>query len=151
MELLRDTDIDFMKYRKVFVIVSVALVLTAVMAVFVHGKLNVGIDFAGGTQLTLRFQDQPEVDDIRRLLAGAGYDDAQIQRFGEESVNEVMIKTPLVEGSEEGSQEGVLQALDDRFNPDVGFDLNRSGAEALADLLLQRDPEGLAAEGEEAA
>ncbi|MGD2116177.1 MAG: protein translocase subunit SecF, partial [Acidobacteriota bacterium] len=42
-------------------------------------------------------------------------------------------------------------ALDDRFNPDVGFDLNRSGAEALADLLLQRDPEGLAAEGEEAA
>ncbi len=56
MEFLRDTKIDFMKYRTFFVVVSAILVITGALAVFVHGKLNMGIDFVGGTQLTLRFQ-----------------------------------------------------------------------------------------------
>ena len=148
MEFLRDTHIDFMKYRKGFVVVSVVLVLISVMAVFVHGKLNMGIDFAGGTQLTLQFQEHPEVNELRAVLEGAGFDDALIQRFGQSESNEVLIKTPQLEsGSEEGSQDAVLKALDQRFNPQGGFDLNRSGAEAIGGLLTKLDPEGVVAEG----
>ncbi len=147
MEFFRDTKIDFMRYRKVFVIVSLALLVTSVMAIFVHGKLNMGIDFAGGTQLTLRFQERPEINHLRDVLAGAGYDEAQIQRFGEQGLHEVILKTPVEEGSEEGSQAGLLAALDGEYNPDVGFDLNRSGSEALTDMLVEHDPEGIVAEG----
>lgn len=175
MEFLRDTKIDFMKYRKGFVVVSVVLLLISVLAVFVHGKLNMGIDFAGGSQITLRFQDRPEVDELRNVMAAAGFEDALIQRFGEETVNEVMIKTPLaevdeaaaegdeaqaapesapVEGqaaeeadSETERQAEVLAALDARFNQGVVFDLNRSGSEALANELTRLDPEGVVEEG----
>jgi preprotein translocase subunit SecF len=144
MEFLRDSNFDFMKYRRLWVAVSVVLVVVSVLAVFVHGKLNIGVDFAGGTQLTLQFQEEPVVDEIRGILAGAGLDDAQIQRFGESGSNEVLIKAPVAEEGAQENQERILAALDQRYNADArGVDLNRAGADAVAGLLAQLDPEGV--------
>jgi len=53
MDILRDTNIDFMKYRKFWIWVSLILVAIGVVSIFAPVKLNLGIDFAGGTQLTL--------------------------------------------------------------------------------------------------
>ena len=165
MEFLRDTNIDFMKYRKVFVVVSAILAIVAILAVFVHGKLNIGVDFAGGTQLTLKFQEQPQIDEIRSVLQQAGFTEAQLQRFGEDGANEVLIRTPLEDeeigeeaagagetaapaapgDEEESGQSRILAALDQRYNTEAAgaFDLNRSGSSALADLLARLDPSGL--------
>lgn len=144
MEFLRDTHIDFMKYRRAWIVASVVLVVLSVLAVFVHGRLNIGVDFAGGTQLTLKLQEEPEVDDIRGVLVAAGLDDVQIQRFGETGSNEVLIKTPVAEEGAQENQERILAALDQRYNPEArGLDLNRSGADAVAGLLVQLDPEGV--------
>ncbi len=148
MEFLRDTKIDFMKYRTFFVVVSAILVITGALAVFVHGKLNMGIDFVGGTQLTLRFQQPPQVDDLRSMLASAGLDDVQIQRFGEKDANEVIVKTPVAKKGEEGRQGQVMSALDKRLNGLSGqMDLNRVGSAALSELLLQDDPAGVGSQG----
>jgi preprotein translocase subunit SecF len=143
MEFFRDTKIDFMKYRKYFVMLSLALLAVGVLAVFFHGKLNLGIDFAGGTQLTLKFRERPEIDELRDVVADAGIAEAQIQRFGEEGANEVIIKTPTVEGQEEGTRNLVVDALSARYQTTTtgDFDLNRRGSDALADLLLELDPD----------
>ncbi len=152
MEFFRDTKIEFMKYRKFFVVVSATLIVIAIFAIFVHGKLNLGIDFVGGTQLTVRFTERPEVDRLRVILADAGIGDAQIQRFGELEVNEVLIKTGTLAGSEEGSSNLVVAALDRALNESPGgFDLNERGRDALTELLLAEDPDGLrSGDGEEA-
>jgi preprotein translocase subunit SecF len=145
MEFFRDTNIQFMTYRKYWVVVSVVLLVISIFAVFVHGKLNLGIDFAGGTQLTLKFSESPEVDSLRSLVEGAGVREAQIQRFGAAEDNEVLVKTPSLEGSEEGSRGLVVSALLERYPPTgTGPDLNRVGPDAIADLLAGRDPDGLA-------
>jgi preprotein translocase subunit SecF len=149
MELLRNTNIDFMKYRKYWVVVSLIVVAVGVFAVFVHGKLNIGIDFAGGTQINLKFRERPDVDRLRTVLAAAGLGEVQIQRFGAEEENEVILKTPIVEGSEEGSREQVVQALGREFSPPTSGrpagrpDVNAIGADALAALLAARDPDGV--------
>ncbi|MBV8203292.1 MAG: hypothetical protein JOZ15_21980, partial [Acidobacteria bacterium] len=110
MRLLGDTNIDFMKYRKFWIIISLVLITVFFFAVFtIHFKE--GIDFAGGTQLTLRFREKPQVDQLRSLLAAAGLGDAEIQRFGDESANEAIIKTAVAKGTEEGSRERVVSAL----------------------------------------
>jgi preprotein translocase subunit SecF len=146
MEFFRDTNIQFMKYRKYWVVVSVVLLVISIFAVFVHGKLNLGIDFAGGTQLTLKFNESPEVDRLRSLVEGTGVRDAQIQRFGAAEDNEVLVKTPSLEDSEEGSRGLVVDSLLEAYPPSgTGPDLNRVGPEAVADLLLNRDPDDLAA------
>lgn len=152
MELLRDTNFDFMKYRKFWVVVSLALVLAGLFSVFVHGNLNVGIDFAGGTQITLKFRETPNIDRLRQVLASQGMGDAQIQRYGNEPDNEVMIKTRLVEGKEEGSRDQVLQALNQQLNGGLGGkpDLNQIGTEAVTELLVQADPARVGGQGPEA-
>ena len=60
MQFLTHTNFDFMKYRKVWALVSLALTVLAIVVVFVHGKLNVGIDFAGGTQVVVRLRERSE-------------------------------------------------------------------------------------------
>ena len=151
MQFFRDSRIDFMRYRRVMVPVSVALVLLSVGVLVTRG-LNMGIDFAGGTQLVLRFRDQPEVDGLRDLLTAAGVTDARIQRFGQQEDNEVLIKTPLVEGQDEGQRGTVVAALDAVLN-DVsrGIDLNQRGAAALASMLMSSDPDDQLRLGEDEA
>ena len=153
MELFRDSHIDFMKYRKVWVVVSLALVVVGIFAIFVHGKLNVGIDFAGGTQITLQFAEEPQVDRLRQVLASGGVGDAQIQRFGEAGSHEVLIKAPVAEGTEEGSRAAIVRALDGVFNQGLegSVDLNRDSAAEIAAVLLEADPDGVVAGGQTAA
>jgi preprotein translocase subunit SecF len=144
MRLLGDTNIDFMKYRKFWISISLLLIAVFFFAYFfVH--LNLGIDFAGGTQIKLRFRDQPQVDQLRTLLAAAGMGEAEIQRYDQESFNEVIIKTAVAKGSEEGSRERVVAALNRRFNQaEPGkLDLNQAGADRIAQLLAAEDPDHL--------
>jgi preprotein translocase subunit SecF len=153
MEFFRDSNIDFMKYRRYFVVVSSVLLALGIFSVFVHGKLNLGIDFAGGTQLNLKFAEPPAVDELRAVVAEAGIDETLIQQFGEAEDNSVIVKTPTVEGSQEGSRDLVVEALDRRYNADQAgrFDLNRGGIDSLSDLLLDLDPDGLRLNDEQAA
>lgn len=121
---------------------SCVLVAASLVTLALLGQLNMGIDFAGGTQLVIRFRDRPEVEELRALLAEAGMPDAQIQRFGGEDLNEVMIKTPLKEGREEGMRDAVVQALEQRFDSGgTGVDLNQQGSLTLASMLLRADPD----------
>ncbi len=150
MELLRDTHIDFMKYRKFWIWVSLALVMGGVYAIWDHARLmKLGIDFAGGTTVTLRFKQVPQVDELRKLLEAQGLGAAEIQRFGGDAEHEVLIKTEVVKGSEEGSRDRIVGALDKRFNQGQQgkLDLNRVGAEATTQFLLQNDPDHMAALG----
>lgn len=150
MHLFRDSHFDFMKYRKFWIVVSLAFLAVGVFSVFVHGKLNIGIDFAGGTQLTIQFAEEPEIDRLRGVLAQAGYGDAQLQRFGEAGDNEVLIRTPVAEDTEEGARDPIVAALDSVYNPgqEAALDLNRDGAEDIAEALSAADPDGVAAGGD---
>jgi preprotein translocase subunit SecF len=142
MRLLGDTNIDFMKYRKFWISISLVLIAVFFFSVFlIH--FNLGIDFVGGTQMTLRFRQQPQIDELRSLLSAAGLGDAEIQRFGDASLNEVLIKTAVTKGTEEGSRDRVVAALNRRYNQGQAsrMDLNRAGADAISRLLASADPD----------
>jgi preprotein translocase subunit SecF len=152
MELLRDTNIDFMKYRRHWIIVSFILLAVGFYTIFGPHKLNLGVDFAGGTQVTLGFREKPDVDRLRGLLEQAGMNDAQVQGFGSAEENQVIVKTAAAKGSEEGSRERIVAALSKVYNQGkAGLDLNQTGIDALAQFLLKADPDRVAAQGPEAA
>lgn len=150
MQFFRDSKIDFMKASRIWLLLS-AILLTGSIVILAAEKLNVGIDFAGGSQLTIKFAEKPQLDEIRAALAADGLD-AVIQRFGDEDVNEVMIKLPIIEGSEEGSRGRVEAVLDRLINAgSQEFDLNSNGTEALASVLVTADPDGRRAVDEDLA
>ena len=142
MQILHDTHIDFMKYRRFWIVVSLILVVVGLYVIFGPHHLNLGIDFAGGTQLTLAFRQEPDLDRIRRVLESQGMREAQILSYGKAGDHQVLIKTAAVKGSEEGSRERVVQALSQAFNQGgAGIDLNQVGLDGLTQLLVQADPD----------
>lgn len=152
MEFFRDTQIDFMRYRKFFAVFSLLLAMVGMSEVFIQKNLNLGVDFAGGTQLTLIFRDTPDVEVLRQVISAAGIEEAQIQRFGEAGSNEVIVKTPAVESEEESGRGVVVDALAAHFGEGSdGFDLNSNGVDALTEFLLAGDPERRQVEGEDLA
>lgn len=152
MQLFRDTHIDFMKYRKFWIILSLVLFLGGLYAILGPHRLNMGIDFAGGTQMTLGFQQPPDLARLRGVFEREGMAAATIQRFGKESDNQVLVKTTSSHQGEEGSREKIVAALNREFNPGkAGLDLNLTGADALAGFLAKADPDRVAAQGPPAA
>ena len=155
MELLHRTNIDFMKYRRFWIGVSCVLMLIGLLGmfgIFGHGHFNLGIDFAGGTQMRLRFREQPQVDQLRSLLESAGIPTPVIQRFGAVNDNQVIVKTRVLKGVEEGSREKVVGALNRQYNHTQGnlVDLNLVGADQVTGLLERTDPDHVTAQGPEA-
>jgi len=152
MELLHDTHIDFMKYRRFWIVVSLILVLVGLYSIFGPHKLNLGIDFAGGTQIILAFREPPDVDRVRTVLEREGMRESVIQRYGKAEEHQVLIKTAVTPGSEEGSRGRVLAALNRVFNQGrTGLDLNQVGLDGLTQFLVQADPDHVAARGPETA
>ncbi len=144
MELFRDTHIDFMKYRKIWIGISLALVLAGLYAILGPHRLNMGIDFAGGTQVTVGFQQTPDLDRLRGVLERAGMKAAVIQRFGKVTDNQVIIKTAATHEVEDKSRARIVAALNREFNTHqqaTGLDLNQAGADALDAVLLANDPD----------
>jgi len=82
MEFLVGTHFNFLGHRRAAFIVSAVLILAGVISMVAHGGLELGIDFAGGSLVQLQFEEPISAEAIRATLAGVGYGDAEIQRFG---------------------------------------------------------------------
>ena len=98
MKLLKlvpeDTNIKFLKLRVPFFILSLVLIFGSWAAVFTQG-LNYGIDFAGGQEVRLTFEqrEQAPVGELRSKVASLGYGEPVVQEFG--APNSVSIRVPL--------------------------------------------------------
>ena len=151
MEFFRNTSFDFMRLRRVFLGLSSVVVIASLGFIFSR-QLNLGIDFAGGTQMIVQFAEPPDVQEVRGLLEDAGIENASIQSYGTEEDNSVILRTPVAEEGGEESTLRVEEVLQRHYNSGVsGFDLNRQGTEALASLLLEADPDDQRASGDDIA
>ncbi|MDR1997593.1 MAG: protein translocase subunit SecF [Candidatus Margulisbacteria bacterium] len=125
---------DFLKFRGVWFVVSLTLVLSALALLLLRG-LSFGIDFTGGTSLIVRFDAPVELADLRAALAE---EKAQITTIEKD----FMIKTTEFSPQREQSfyalleQFGGCQVLDfEAIGPSVGREL-RQQAVLLVVLVL---------------
>lgn len=78
MELFKpELSFDFLKYRRVFGGVSLALVLASLVSIFVPGP-NFGVDFKGGTELEIGFKGQVSVAELRKAVTDLGYHSPEV-------------------------------------------------------------------------
>ena len=101
LKLIPDnTNIDFLRWRGPFYIVSLALMAASLALVFTKG-LNLGVDFVGGQMIRVTFERSAEapVEQLRQDIGALGYGDPLIQRYG--GTNEVAIRMKLPEGAED--------------------------------------------------
>lgn len=74
------TKIAFMRQRKWASTFSAIIFLTSIISLFVY-RLNLGLDFTGGTQLEISFVQPVDTTTIRKNLAGHGFSQAVVQVY----------------------------------------------------------------------
>ena len=80
LHIIRGTKLDFMKFSKFAFVISFALIISGLAyGGFGRGKKMLGVDFAGGDNLTLRFSQKVEPDKLREAITKLGIPDPQIQ------------------------------------------------------------------------
>lgn len=72
---------NFMGRRHLAATISITLLLISVVSLAVRG-LNYGLDFTGGAQIEVGYEQPAEVEAIRTTLTDAGYRDVVVQYFG---------------------------------------------------------------------
>lgn len=78
MELLKNTEIDFLGKRYVGFMLSIVLILVGIISLILNGGPRLGIDFSGGVKIRAQF-DQVTHDQLREKLTELGYPLASIQ------------------------------------------------------------------------
>lgn len=110
MRLLRlwpdETQIDFMRFRRISLPMSAMLGLLALFAYFQYG-LNYGVDFVGGTLIEIQTKGPADLAQMRQTLGGLGLGDVQLQQFG--SPSDVLIRVAQQPGGEEAQQAAVVE------------------------------------------
>jgi preprotein translocase subunit SecF len=92
MQLIKPgINVAFTKYRNIAAILSTVVNLAVLVLLFTKGP-TLGVDFAGGTLVQLKFQQKVSISDIRRALTPIGLSDSVIQDFGQEGLNEYLVR-----------------------------------------------------------
>lgn len=115
LEILGKTDIDFMGKRRWSFLFSGIMVVLGIVAVIqiARGSANLGIDFAGGTAVQLKFDQEIRVDEARKALEANGLADAELQEFGLE--NKLLIRLKASTTIEEKVAERVVAVFTKEF------------------------------------
>lgn len=144
MELFRQTNIDFLKYKWYAIGASWLLIAVGLFAIFGLKGLKFGIDFAGGTQITVQFPDRPDLDRLRKVLDSATLGDVGLQRYGEPEKNQVLIRVQQQKKEGRDVSHDVQNALRAGLQPGADpakVDLNREGKDVIAARLAAADPD----------
>jgi preprotein translocase subunit SecF len=142
MEIIKDTNIDFMRMKKISFPISGLLVacgITTLIFIFA-GKANLGVDFAGGTSVQLKFEKPIKVDRLRKALGTAGFDDVNIQDFVAQNI--ALIKVGQRSGKGEMVSDKIADIIqkaveDNRFEVQSATEIGPAiGAKLRKDALI---------------
>src|SRR5688572_20461921 len=125
MKLLKlvpdNTNIDFMGWRNVALVISILVTIASLVIVGVRG-LNLGVDFVGGQMIRTTFAQPIDVDQLRERVGALELGDASIQESG--GPRTYQIRLPKPEGGDAAANRAASQvrAMVERSYPGARVD-----------------------------
>jgi preprotein translocase subunit SecF len=108
------TNFDFVGKRKIAAVFSTITVMVSLALFFVVGP-NWGIDFTGGTEVLLRFDENVEIGEVRTALSQLGLSNDAVQQIGAPDDHEYVIRIQDPEFGAEEMRVAVTAGLEGRF------------------------------------
>lgn len=141
----KDTNIDFMKARKIAYAASIIMVLLSCYFMIFKG-FNYGIDFSGGILMEVKSEHKIDANEVRKQLSGIGLDELTLQTIGENG-DEMQIRTQTDDNSEDAQRIAVVKIKEalgsgyeyrrvESVGPQVGDELKRAGVVASLIAIL---------------
>jgi preprotein translocase subunit SecF len=141
MEIIKPgLKIPFTRYRKIAIIVSTVVNLAVLIMLFTKGP-NLGVDFAGGTMVQLKFQRSVTLPEVRQVFEKMDLGGSVIQDFGQPGANEYLVRLDQTSVEIGVLGEQIKKALTEQFGadqfevrriesvgPKIGQDLRQRGA-----------------------
>jgi preprotein translocase subunit SecF len=141
------TEFNFTNYFGITSIASTVLVAGSIYLLF--SMMNYGVDFRGGAEVQAKFKSSVSVSDVRGAIEKIGFEGTTVQRIGEDSENEVLVKVLANEADLNKVEAEIEKGLATRFGagnvdirkvdivgPKAGAELRLSGFQAMAYALL---------------
>ncbi len=143
-----ETHINFIGKKNIAFYLSVACIAISFLSLIIHRGPKLGIDFAGGSLIQIKFTSSTQIDDIKSGLESVGLGKSSVQQFGERADNEFLIRTERAHGGGEGFTSNIKKALAsstgdqveirrvEMVGPQVGEDLKKKALFAMFYALL---------------
>lgn len=137
MEILRNPNYDFLGRTRLWMAISLALLLVGTAYIAKNG-LRYGVEFQGGTQIIAKFRARPEIDKVRSAVEKVS-PGVVIQTYDDPAQNQVLIRLGHTGETElshpardvlkalgdEYGQNPVVESSSDIVGPIVGAELRR--------------------------
>jgi preprotein translocase subunit SecF len=143
-----DINIEFIGRKKIAFSLSIVCIAISVLSLIIHKGPRLGVDFAGGTLVQIKFASAVRIDDIKSGLGTIGLGKSSVQQFGQQTDNEFLIRTEISYESGEGFTTDIKNALEsstegeveirrvEMVGPQVGEDLRKKALFAMFYALL---------------
>ena len=138
-------DIPFMRHALVLNAISFITFIAAVFFLTTRG-LHLSVEFTGGTVMEVAYEQPADLESVRKVIEGLGYQEVPVQNFG--TSRDVLLRLPAMQGQSSGQQsETVLAALKAQnpavelrrtefVGPQVGQELVSNGLKALGLVIV---------------
>jgi len=145
LELIKNTNIDFMGKRVYALVISGILSILGIVAIVqvANGRANLGIDFAGGTAIQLKFEKPVEIHAVRKALEDGGIRDFDLQDIP--ALNKILVRVKKAEQQLGQASDAITTVISQKFpankyvvdstmviGPKVGGRLRADAAKAVA-------------------
>lgn len=111
------TSFDFVGKRRFAAIFSGILVVASLVLFFVKGP-NWGIDFTGGTEIQVNFEQPTEIGDVRDVLTQLSLSNDAVQQVGAETDYRYIIRIQDTTYGADDLKDNILSKLEQRFGAD---------------------------------
>ncbi len=137
-------NIDFVGKRKIFITISILLILAGIISLIIKGGPKYGVDFAGGTIVQIKFKKPIQIGQLRKVMGK----DVSVQSFGD-SGNEFLLRFAQSSADTEALSKDIKEKLIKNFGkgsyeirriemvgPKIGKDLRKKGLLAVIVALI---------------
>jgi len=146
MRIFENTNYDFLGKRKTFYLIPTVIIVIGFIILFTTNSIPLGIDFSGGTEIQLKFENDVNISDLRDAMDEAGFAGMEIKTMGTEK--DILLRTPMQEEGQIVSnkiQEGIKSKITDnsfevmrtdKVGPKIGEELRRNALFAIIFSLI---------------
>ena len=140
---LKDTHFDFIKFRKTAYIIALVMIVISAGSLAFKG-LNLGIDFKGGRNYIVRFDQDVKVDQVRDALSKVdveGWETPEVKTYGPNGQVKITTKYKIDDNNPDVDTEiqGILYSgLQGLFNQNITADQFSSEDETIGVLSTQK-------------